>query len=532
MLYNACVYKDDKGNVLGVFAAARDVTERKMAEELQRASSAHARSLIEASLDPLVTISAQGKITDVNEASVQATGVAREQLVGTDFSDYFTEPDKARSGYQKAFSEGFVRDYPLAIRHASGRILDVLYNAGVYKDDKGNVLGVFAAARDVTERKQMEAALMDADRRKDEFLATLAHELRNPLAAVSNSLELMKRASGNAAVMERAHTTMERQMAQMVHLIDDLLDVSRITRNRLDLRLERVELASVVQHAAEACRPLCEHAGHQLIVTLPPEPIILNADPMRLAQVFGNLLNNACKYTHGGGSIWLSAELQGSEVALTFKDSGVGIAPDMLQKVFDLFTQVGSSLERSQGGLGIGLSLAKRLTELHGGRLTAHSQGKDRGSAFVVRLPVMLETSGPAAPVPMAAPAPPTAGRRILVVDDMRESADSLAMLLGMDGNETQTAYDGLEAVESAAAFRPDVILLDIGVPGMNGYEACRAIRQQPWGKRIAIIALTGWGQDEDRRKSREAGFDHHLVKPVKFEDLMELLAELQAPKA
>jgi CheY-like chemotaxis protein/two-component sensor histidine kinase len=321
---------------------------------------------------------------------------------------------------------------------------------------------------------------------------------------------------------------MERQMAQMVHLIDDLLDVSRITLNRIELRLERIELASVVEHAVEASRPQCERAGHQLHVTLPPGPISLNADPLRLAQVFGNLLNNACKYTPPGGNIWLSAERQGSEVALTVKDSGLGIAPEMLHKVFELFTQVGSSMDQSQGGLGIGLSLAKRLTELHGGTLTAHSEGQDLGSEFVVRLPVLLETIMPAAPVPIVVPAP-QATRRILVVDDKRDSADSLAMLLGMGGDETQTAYDGVEAVASAAAFRPDVILLDIGMPKMNGYDACRAIRQQPGGRSIAIIAMTGWGQDEDRRKSRDAGFDYHLVKPVDFQQLMMLLA---APKA
>jgi len=383
---------------------------------------------------------------------------------------------------------------------------------------------------DVTERKLTEEriralleALRLADSRKDEFLATLAHELRNPLAAVSNSLELMKRGSGNAGLMAQARSTMVRQMAQMVHLIDDLMDVSRITRNRLELRLERVELASLVQHVVEAGQPNCERAGHQLQVTLPPEPIILNADPMRLTQVLGNLLNNACKYTRQGGRIWLSAERQGHEVALTVKDSGVGIAPDMLHQVFELFTQVRSSLEQSQGGLGIGLSLAKRLTELHGGTLTAYSQGKNRGSEFVVRLPMWLETT--AAPVPTAAPLPPVAARRILVVDDLRESADSLAMLLSIGGDETQTAYDGEEAVERAAAFRPDVILLDIGMPRMDGHDACRAIRQQPGGKSILMIALTGWGQEADRRKSLEAGFDHHLVKPVDFAALTKLLA-------
>ncbi|MBG6076713.1 PAS domain S-box-containing protein [Polaromonas sp. CG_9.11] len=400
----------------------------------------------------------------------------------------------------------------------------------VRKGVEGHAEWMVGTNLDVTERKLAEArigALLEqlqlADSRKDEFLATLAHELRNPLASVNNSLELMKRASDNTALVEQAHATIARQMGQMVHLIDDLMDVSRITHNRLALRLECVELASMVQHVVEAGRMQCERAGHQLQVSLPPEPITLNADPMRLAQVLGNLLNNACKYTPPGGHIWLNAERQGYEVVLTVRDSGIGIASDMLHQVFELFTQVRSSLDQSQGGLGIGLSLARLLTELHGGTLTAHSQGQGRGSAFVVRLPVWLERA--AAPVPISAPPPPVAARRILVVDDMRESADSLAMLLRLDGDETQTAYDGVEAVERAAAFRPDVILLDIGMPKMNGHEACRAIREQPDGQSILIIAMTGWGQEADRRKSLEAGFDHHLVKPLDFAALTKLLA-------
>lgn len=404
---------------------------------------------------------------------------------------------------------------------------------------------------DVTARKQAEArigsllnALQFADSRKDEFLATLAHELRNPMAAIRHSLELMRRASGNVGLMDRACATMERQMGQMVHLIDDLLDVSRITRNRLELRLAYTELASVVAHAVEASGPLCEKAGQRLTVALPPEPIALNADSMRLVQVLGNLLNNASKYTARGGHIWLSAEQQGDEVALTVKDSGIGIAPDMLHKVFELFTQVSSAMTHSQGGLGIGLSLAKRLTELHGGTLVAHSEGKDLGSAFTVRLPVLPQAAKritpviavmpltPLTPFSIASPPAPAAARRILVVDDMRDNADNLAVLLSMGGEETQTAYDGPAAVAAAAAFRPDVILLDIGMPGMNGYDACRAIRKQPWGQHIVIIALTGWGQDQDRYNSREAGFNHHLVKPVAFKDLMTLLEAHQASRA
>jgi signal transduction histidine kinase/ActR/RegA family two-component response regulator len=377
--------------------------------------------------------------------------------------------------------------------------------------------------------EERSVALREADRRKDEFLATLAHELRNPLAPVMNSLELMKDANGDVELVEQSRATVERQIGQMVRLIDDLLDVNRITRNKLELKLERVELAAILGHAVESCRPLYDRAGHELDIASPPEPIYLSADPVRLAQVFVNLLTNSCKYTEPGGQVWLSVVRQDNEVALTIRDTGVGIPREMLTKVFDLFTQVDRSLERTAGGLGIGLSLVKRLVEMHGGAVTAHSEGQDQGSEFVVRLPILVEPieREPAYESP-SSKALPTPARKILVVDDNRDSAHTLALLLKRTGNQTRTAHDGAEAVETAADYAPDVILLDIGLPKMNGYEACRAIRELPRGKEIAIVALTGWGQDEDRRKSDEAGFDGHLVKPVALADLMKLLTSLE----
>lgn len=376
--------------------------------------------------------------------------------------------------------------------------------------------------------EERSAALREADRRKDEFLATLAHELRNPLAPVLNSLELMKGAGSDVELLEQSRVTVERQIGQMVRLIDDLLDVNRITRNKLELKLERVELASVLSHAVESCRPLYERSGHELQVASPTEPILLNADPVRLAQVLVNLLTNSCKYTEPGGRIWISVDRRGSEVALTIRDTGIGIPREMLTKVFDLFTQVDRSLERTAGGLGIGLSLVKRLVEMHGGTVTAFSDGQDQGSEFVVRLPILVEKSGvESAPGSTPSLPPSLTARKILVVDDNRDSAHTLALLLKRTGNQTRTAYDGVEAVEAAADYRPEVILLDIGLPKMNGYEACRAIRELPGGKEMVIVALTGWGQEEDRRKSDEAGFDGHLVKPVALADLMKLLDSL-----
>jgi CheY-like chemotaxis protein/two-component sensor histidine kinase len=320
---------------------------------------------------------------------------------------------------------------------------------------------------------------------------------------------------------------MERQVGQMVCMVDDLLDISRISRGKIQLHQGRVELASAVNHAVEAAGELVESRDHELTVVLPTQPIYLNADPTRLAQVVGNLLNNSCKFTDKGGRIWLTVERAGNEAVIRVRDTGIGIAADQLARVFDMFTQVDTSLERAVSGLGIGLALVKTLVELHGGSVEARSAGVGQGSEFVVRLPMLTETPEP--PPELRASRPTTTtGRRILVVDDNQDSARSLAMLLKLTGNETQMSYDGLEAVEAAARFRPDVILMDIGLPKLNGYEAARRIRQQPWNRHAALIALTGWGQEEDRQKSRAAGFNSHLVKPVDLDDLMRLLANWQ----
>jgi signal transduction histidine kinase/ActR/RegA family two-component response regulator len=373
-----------------------------------------------------------------------------------------------------------------------------------------------------------EAQLRDTDRRKDEFLATLAHELRNPLAPIRNALQIMRLAGSDAAAVEQARGMMERQLGQMVRLIDDLLDLSRITRGRLDLRKERVELSVVVGNAVDIARPLIEASGHQFQVDLPAQPIHLDADPVRLAQVFSNLLNNAAKYTERGGRIWLTAERRGDEVRLTVRDTGVGIPADALSSIFEMFTQVDRSLEKSHGGLGIGLTLVKRLVEMHGGSVEARSDGPGKGAELVVHLPIVAESpvvdghgldTGSASPLKC----------RILVADDNRDAAESMGTMLRLMGNEVRTVRDGMQAVEEAAAFRPDVVLLDIGMPRMNGYEAARRIRQERWGQRMALVALTGWGQDEDKRRAEEAGFDRHVTKPVAFGHLQALIARLQA---
>ncbi len=544
------------------------------------------------------------------------------------------------------------------------------------------------------ELEETNARLAKVDRRKNEFLAMLAHELRNPLAPIRNALQIMKSGEWRVASGENEeprgdslathHSSlatplamMERQVGQMVRLVDDLLDVSRISQGKIELRRGRIELASAVHHAVEAIRPQCKSMDHALTVTLPPKPIFLNADPTRLAQVVGNLLNNASKFTDKGGRIELVVSVEwrvasekkrgeiyddrsalsgtrgvagcdepgravlprdeelpqggtirhdqsdspsggvgasqhrrgtgptahegipepsehrariahgggnaptaqstsrlvqsndtgrapddvgrnqsdalgasagaGSEAlklatchsplatpfaVIRVRDNGIGIAADQLPHIFEMFVQIDTSLERSVSGLGIGLTLVKTLVEMHDGTVEVHSAGVGQGSEFVVRLPIVVELPKPLPPEPTVSEPTTMIARRILVVDDNRDSAESLAMLLKLTGHETHIAYDGLEAVEAAATFRPDVILLDIGLPKLNGYEACRKIREQPWSKGIVIVALTGWGQDEDRRKSQEAGFDGHLVKPVDHATLTKLLAELRPTRA
>jgi signal transduction histidine kinase len=381
---------------------------------------------------------------------------------------------------------------------------------------------------DMTERKEAEEALKLADRRKSEFLATLAHELRNPLAPITNSLEIMRLAGKDQAVVEQGLARMDRQVKQMVRLVDDLMDVARINQGRITLRRERVDLAAVIDQSAELSGPLAEKLRHQVTVTLPSESIFLNADPIRLAQIFSNLLNNACKYTEPGGRIWLTAERVGSDARIFVADSGIGISAEMLPHIFEMFRQVDHTLERSQSGLGIGLTLVKQLVEMHDGTIEASSDGLGMGSQFVIRLPLLVETHGPGSTAMATVPRDDgrvMVPRRILVVDDSKDNADSLAQLLRITGHEARQAHDGLEAIEAAESFRPEIVLLDIGLPRLNGFEACRRIREHEWGKTMMLIALTGWGQEDDHCRSMDAGFDKHLVKPVDFAILMDMLA-------
>jgi signal transduction histidine kinase len=379
---------------------------------------------------------------------------------------------------------------------------------------------------EIAERRRVEEKLRDTDRRKDEFLATLAHELRNPLAPIRNALRLLR--SGDPRAAGDAMQIMQRQLRQMVRLIDDLLDVSRITRGKLEMRKHKVELQAVLDDAIETIRPMLDEAGQSLELMLPAAPQYIHADPERLAQVFSNLLSNASKYSEDATVIGLGAACIDGKVLVSITDRGIGIAPDQLDRIFELFVQADTSLERSRGGLGIGLTLVRQLVDMHGGRVFARSSGIGAGSTFVVELPLQGYAFDEPGDAPVAPPAEAEvvttdAPRRILVVDDNRDAADTLALSLQMLGHEVRTFYDPARALELAQGYAPDLIFMDVGMPGMNGYDLAAHLRRQAWSEDTLMVALTGWGQDEDRRRSSAAGFDHHLVKPAEFSEIEQM---------
>jgi two-component system CheB/CheR fusion protein len=523
--------KDEAGEITGALNCFYDITERKHAEELLRESKQRLASLIESSNDAIISKSLGGIIHSWNAAAERLFGYSAKQAVGRPISliipsDRAAEEERiirsVRAGeHVEPFESVRVR--------CDGQPVQVSLTISPIRDQTGQTVGASTIARDITSQKRLEAKLLEADRHKNEFLAMLAHELRNPLAPIGNAIELLRKSDGNEKTMKQATDIMRRQMRQMIRLIDDLLDVSRITEGKIHLRKERLELASVVNHAVEAARPLWASKEHELKVTLSPQPIYVDGDPARLAQVLGNLINNACRYTENGGRIELTVERQSNDVVISVKDNGIGIAGEQLTRIFDMFTQVDTSLERTQSGLGIGLSLVRTLVEMHHGTVEARSPGIDKGSEFIVRLPTVAAPAPPQ-PEPSRTANATVVPRRVLVVDDNPDSAESLAMLLQFDGHEAHTAHDGVEGVAAAARIHPDVILLDIGLPKMNGYEAARQIRQLPDGHRIMLVALTGWDQADHRRRSAEAGFNTHLVKPIGHTDLAKLLATLPLP--
>jgi two-component system CheB/CheR fusion protein len=502
--------------------------------------------------EPMLLVHADGTIVAANRGVHERLQLVPAELHGRPLTQIVTTPPEEVAAFLQAcaVSDQFVLGSLVVTRQEAAPVACLSEGAVLQRSSEaGPALillrllpredGANAFDKELHNRAER---LAETDRRKDEFLAMLAHELRNPLAPIRNALYVLRTAGAQEPAADQARNILERQVHNLTRLVDDLLDVSRITRGKIQLHKEPVELATLVARALETSRAFLAERGHRMTVTLPPQRVFLEADPTRLEQVLTNLLNNAAKFTEPGGSISLTAEVANDpassgerqrphEVVLRLRDTGIGIAPEMLPQVFDLFAQADRPLDRSQGGLGIGLTIVRRLVEMHDGSLEAHSDGLGQGSEFVVRLPALPVPPGNGVgEVPVARPtAAPAQRRRVLVVDDNRDSIESLALLLRMQGHEVTTAYDGPSALEKAAAWRPDVVLLDIGLPMMNGYEVAQRLRQQPGLEKTVLAALTGYGQQEDRRRSKAAGFDHHLTKPVDLPVLQAVVASTRS---
>ncbi len=476
----------------------------------------------------------QGRYVYANEATEKAFcspgeslyGKTDEELFPADTAAQFRENDR----HALASPAGLLTED--AVEHKDGLLHHSLVSKFPILGCGGQPSFVGGMAIDISERKQMEQVLTEANRRKDEFLAMLAHELRNPLAPIRNAAQVLKLVGPLEPKQEWAREVIERQTQHLMRIVDDLLDVSRITRGRIVLRREPLELSAVINRAIETSRPLVEARRQQLSVSLPPQPVRLEGDLARLVQVVANLLNNAAKYTDEGGQIRLEAVREGDEAVIRVHDNGMGLPAELLPHVFDLFTQADGSLDRSQGGLGIGLTLVRHLVEMHDGKVEAKSDGPGRGSEFVVRLPALSANRTTAVDEPPGEHAQPARHTlKILLVEDNLDSAEGMALLLRFDGHEVRMAHDGPSALEAARAFEPQAVLLDLGLPGMNGYEVAQRLREQPACRQTPLIALTGYGQEEARRRTKEAGFDYHLVKPVEPEALGALLGSLRSAR-
>lgn len=515
-------------------AITYDITDRKRFDAVLRESEEKLRLLANTIPQLAWMAKPDGHIFWYNNRWYEYTGTTPEQMEGWGWQsvhDPETLPH-VMVHWQRSLSNGEPFDMVFPLRAANGEYRHFLTRINPLKDASGRILYWFGTNTDVSEIKRMEAALRDADRRKDEFLATLAHELRNPLAPIRNSLQILKMPRVDAGMIEETRAMMERQVHHLVRLVDDLLDVSRVMRGKIELRREPVELAAIIARALETAKPLIEIQGHHLEISVPKESMLLDADPVRLTQVVGNLLTNAAKYTDSRGEIGVTVERDGDQAVLTIRDTGIGIATDMLSQIFELFVQADHASSKSQGGLGIGLTLVKNLVEMHGGSISAYSRGLDQGSEFRVRLPLMSQKPKAPEVISVAAPVVPISGQRLLIVDDNRDAAVSLSMLLRLQGHEVRVAHDGPSGLEMAKEFQPNVIFLDIGMPGMDGCEVARQVRKTPGIEQTVLAALTGWGQQEDRRRTADAGFNHHFVKPPDPKQIEKLLNELKATKS
>jgi len=491
-------------------------------------AQAYLAAIVSSSDDAIISKTFDGIIQTWNAGAQRIFGYTAEEIIGQSITRLIPpERQDEEPKLLERLRRGESIDHFETVRVTKGgRRIDISLTVSPVRDANCRLIGASKIARDITQRKQAEAALREADRRKDEFLATLAHELRNPLAPIRNSLHILRLKAANDPAADSVFEMMERQVNHMVRLVDDLMEVSRITRGSIELRREPIDLAAVIRSAVETSRPLIEAAGHQLAISLPREAISLYGDEVRLAQVFANLLNNAAKYTDSGGQIWITARREDSEVAVTVRDNGIGLEAHALPIVFDMFMQADRQHERSQGGLGIGLTLVKSLVEMHGGSVSVRSAGQNQGSEFTVRLPIAKHAPREVA-VPAAPPAVMKSQRRVLVVDDNADSAASLGMLLKILSMDVKLANDGWTALATIESFRPEVVLLDLGMPGMDGFEVARRVRERSEFDGIVLIALTGWGQPDDRDRTQAAGFQHHLVKPADIAALRLLLGSV-----
>jgi PAS domain S-box-containing protein len=535
----------DAGKLIHSRWFIRDATHERLAESAR----AHLAAIVESSDDAIVSKTLGGVIRSWNRAAERLFGYTAEEAVGQPIT-LIIPPERVQEEEEilHKLRRGERIDHFETVRAAkNGRRIDVSLTISPVRNVKGVIVGASKIARDISERRaseqaqqrtigelmRAEEALREADRRKDEFLAVLAHELRNPLAPIRYAVAMARKEG--ARVTERrlqAQAIIERQVEHMSRLLDDLLDVSRITRGTLMLRRCPVDLASAVAAAQEAARPLIEARSHTLAVTLPAQPLRLVADPVRLAQVLANILINAAKYTDSGGRIELEATRRHGELMVVVRDNGMGISADMMPRVFTLFAQASPAIERSEGGLGIGLALVRGLVELHGGTVRAHSRGVGQGSEFVVRLPIGDAGKGAQADETAAGAFPGTKRLRLLVADDNRDSAATCAALLEASGHQVSVAHTGREAFDLACSLEPDALLLDIGMPELNGYQLAQRIRGTGWGRRAMLIAITGWGRVEDKRQALAAGFDQHLTKPIDPSVLEALLQRAAAVPA
>ena len=510
------------GDLIGIVVVFRDVTDRKRAEH-ERAWLA---SIVDSSDDAIASKTLDGIVTSWNPAAVRLFGYMPAEIVGKPITTVI--PPELHSEEVEILARlrrGERIEHYETVRVAKdGRRIDISLTISPIRGEDGTIIGASKIARDVTERKRNERLLREADQQKDEFLATLAHELRNPLAPICAAAELLKSAKNLAPELRAATAILERQARHMTHLVDDLLDISRITSGRIRLQQEAVELGDLMKGVIETHRQSAQTARHQVTLAATGAPVHVSGDRVRLTQILSNILHNAVKYTPPGGRIDLALGTEDRQAVVSIRDNGMGIPAEKLEHIFEPFAQLDTSYQHGDGGLGIGLTLAKRLVELHGGTIEAHSAGRGKGTEFVIRLSTIA--AGPEKPASARhRPIDSTVSCRVLIADDNHDAAVSLSMLLQAMGHDTRVVHDGIEALEEAELFRPDVVLLDIGMPRLDGYETARRITSRPWAAATQIVAVTGWGQETDRQRAKDAGFHRHLVKPVDLDALREVMS-------